>query len=143
MVHLKRRSLYRYSIFNVSPHRVKNLLASHGNPEGTATGNPHRASARKPAPREEHSRIAWCEQVRHGWIRSGGASSALPSLACLWPSEARVCSPRPGRVAVYLQVYPGRQRRRKTTQKRKFTCGKAPALGRHGRLSSLVCLRHD
>ena len=117
MVHLKRRSLYRYSIFNVSPHRVKNVLASHGNPEGAATGNPHRASARKPAPREEHSRIAWCEQVRHGWIRSGGASSALPSLACLWPNETGECSLRPGRVAVYLQVCPGRreapQRRRK------------------------------
>ena len=67
-----------------------------------ATRNPHRASARKLAPRVEHSRTAWCGQVRRGRIRSGGASSALPSLACLWPSEARVCSPHPDRVAVYL-----------------------------------------
>ena len=64
----------------------------------------------------------------------GGFVAEAPRLLCssfsgiFWPSEARVSSRRPGRVAVYLQVCSGRQRRRKTTQKRKLTCGKAPAL---------------
>ena len=86
--------------------------------EGAPTRNPHRASARKPRYHQ-----GWNSPVPRDvdrWGMGGFVAEAPPllllSLACLWPSEARVCSPHTGRVTVYL---PGLPRTPEATQRRR------------------------